>query len=669
MNNSPFALTSGTNLSSGFRIDTLLGQGGYGLTYGGQDLKLNRPVAIKEFFPVGCEREGTNLKASGGWLPNDIEIGRARFLEEGRALARFRHEGIVPVYSAFEDNETAYLVMEWLHGQTLSQMVEFSNKPLPVSEAVELMLKVADALSHVHEAGLLHRDIKPDNVLRSDDKRVVLLDFGLATDFNRRGSHTTRQLQMVLSGGTPGYAPLEQYSQRADLTPATDVYALSATLYFLLTGQEPLSATDRAMGTLFPEPHSLNDKVSSAISNMVLDGMALEAARRPISAKEWATRLQNSASQPSSPTARPSAPNVAASIQTALFANVSQTAPVIPVTLAPLTPTKPVHASNWKVVFSPSQHHSQGITDLDFAPSQGIFGPHILVTAGQDSQVFVWDIDSQQQVRNFEHPAGVLAVRFSANGQFVFAGCDDQKLYVWDVESGRVVHVSDKFKYPVVSLAVSPNGNQIAIGCEARGSVGDWQGFIFDGMGQTLIRKLPSDAGRTRTGYISSLDYSPNGQWLAQGTFGAYTIWDASINGTFFRHFEAYGGSGLPIQHVRFTPDGENLGTYYRREPIKIWNVGTDELVRSYAKVKLKSFGTTGFAFSPQEPLIAIPTENRNDKIEITLLDVASAQQIQKLPMNTWQSVDAISFLSDGQLLAAGSNYDDPTLRVFGQAS
>ena len=107
MTHSPFALKTGTVLAGSFRLDALLGQGGYGLTYGGQDLKLHRPVAIKEFFPAGCGREGTTLQASGGWQPSDIENGRTRFLEEGRALARFRHEGIVPVYSAFEANDTA----------------------------------------------------------------------------------------------------------------------------------------------------------------------------------------------------------------------------------------------------------------------------------------------------------------------------------------------------------------------------------------------------------------------------------------------------------------------------------------------------------------------------------------------------------------------------------
>ncbi len=343
MEYSPFALPTSTLLANTYRIDSLIGQGGFGLTYGGEDVKLSRPVAIKEFFPSGCGREGLNLRAAGGWQISDIEKGRTRFLYEGRALARFRHEGIVQIFSGFEANDTAYLVMEWLRGRTLSQVIEDKGGPLSVSGATKILLKVADALTHVHEAGLLHRDIKPDNILCCNDGRVLLLDFGLATDFNRGEGKSTRQLQTTVSAGTPGYAPLEQYSQRATLTPATDVYALSATLYFLLTGEEPLPATDRVLGTVMAEPHTLNSNVPMDLTDVILKGMALEVARRPKSVEEWLSLIQGQADHTVIHIPPVSAQPV--------HSPSPQIVPKSPKSLAPLSPSSTKGAGNWKVFF------------------------------------------------------------------------------------------------------------------------------------------------------------------------------------------------------------------------------------------------------------------------------------------------------------------------------
>src|SRR5262249_55420317 len=151
------------------------------------------------------------------------------FLDEALILAQFQHPSIVQVYASFEENNTAYMVMEYLKGKTLATLLE-GRGTIPERDAVGYIQQVGEALEVVHRANLLHRDIKPENIIVTDDRRVVLLDFGTAREF---AAGRTRQMTAML---TEGYAPLEQYTQNARFGACIDVYALGGTLYHLLTG-------------------------------------------------------------------------------------------------------------------------------------------------------------------------------------------------------------------------------------------------------------------------------------------------------------------------------------------------------------------------------------------------------------------------------------------------
>ncbi|HZW32151.1 MAG TPA: serine/threonine-protein kinase [Isosphaeraceae bacterium] len=166
-----YTLPVGTKLQGGaFSVGKVLGQGGFGITYQGSDLLLRRPVAIKEFFPVaqGCSRQGTTVLPSGSVSTSAYQEERKKCLEEAHRLAQFQHPGIVKVHSMFEENNTAYMVMEFLKGRTLMRMIE-ERGALPETEAVGYINQVGEALIVVHQANLLHRDIKPENVLVTDD--------------------------------------------------------------------------------------------------------------------------------------------------------------------------------------------------------------------------------------------------------------------------------------------------------------------------------------------------------------------------------------------------------------------------------------------------------------------------------------------------------------------
>ncbi|MCC0178619.1 serine/threonine protein kinase [Waterburya agarophytonicola K14] len=275
-------LSPGACLASGeYRIDQPLGQGGFGITYQGLDIRLNRPVAVKEFFPEGCWREGATVVSAGRWNSDTYSNAKQKFLLEGQTLGQFNHPGIVRVFYYFEENNTAYMVMEYLRGKTLAEILKQRKGKLAEAEALAYIGQVGKALSVLHSSQFLHRDIKPDNIMLADDGRIVLIDFGAARDFTTNS--TTRYTTML----TPGYAPLEQYGRALKYGAFTDIYALGSTLYHLLTGKAPVSAIERAAGVELKTVRQLNPRVSSWVSDAIDLAMIMDVNERLQSVAEF----------------------------------------------------------------------------------------------------------------------------------------------------------------------------------------------------------------------------------------------------------------------------------------------------------------------------------------------------------------------------------------------
>lgn len=279
-----FHLLVGTKLKGGrYTLGKVLGQGGFGITYLGADTQKNRPVAIKELFPEGSTRDrGTRrVVPPTALLGSGFAETMESFEGEARLLSRFKHPGIVRVYDIFEENGTAYLVMEFLKGQTLGKRLEKQGR-LPPGEVERIARKLLEALEVVHKAGLLHRDIKPDNVFLHQDGRVVLIDFGSARQFAR--GKTQRHTRLV----TPGYAPLEQYGTEGRFGPYTDLYALGATLYHALTGAPPPAATDRIQKD---PPLRLPPDTPPGLEQAIRRALEIRVDRRPQSVAEFRALL------------------------------------------------------------------------------------------------------------------------------------------------------------------------------------------------------------------------------------------------------------------------------------------------------------------------------------------------------------------------------------------
>ena len=238
-------LREGSTLRQGtYRIERVLGQGGFGITYLAMDLSLDRLVAIKEFFPKDfCDRDATTSHVTLGTSNTEQLVNKlkTKFIKEAKNIAKLDNPGIIRIYAAFEENNTAYYVMEFIEGESLADMVKRSG-PIPEARALRYITEVGKALEYVHAHKINHLDVKPGNILvrRSDDK-PVLIDFGLSKQYDGEGEQTST----MAPGFTHGYAPIEQYKPGgvSTFTPQTDIYALAATLYYILSGVKPPHAT------------------------------------------------------------------------------------------------------------------------------------------------------------------------------------------------------------------------------------------------------------------------------------------------------------------------------------------------------------------------------------------------------------------------------------------
>ncbi len=272
-----------------YELVRVLGFGGFGMTYLGFDHNLDKAVAIKEYLPSDiATRTGDNSVApQASQFRDDFEWGLDRFLDEARALARFDHRHIIKVHRFFEAHGTAYIVMEYAEGETLSAFLERKGT-LKESELKAILYPLLDGLEVVHRADFLHRDIKPGNIIiRDEDNSPVLLDFGSARQAMGAKSRS------VTSIITPGYAPIEQYSSRGDQGPWTDIYALGGACYRALTDEVPDDATDRMRDDpLIPVSERCADQASAGFLSAIDWALTVDERDRPQSIAEWRAELK-----------------------------------------------------------------------------------------------------------------------------------------------------------------------------------------------------------------------------------------------------------------------------------------------------------------------------------------------------------------------------------------
>ncbi len=294
----PHQLPPGTLLADRYLLGRVLGEGGFGITYIGLDTRLELRVAVKEYYPVNrvSRNSGVSTAVScfTGVAGQGFDKGRERFIREARTMARMdKTPQIVAVRDYFQENNTAYIVMEYVDGTTFKELVAQKGGRIPAAELLPMVEPLFGALESMHALGLIHRDISPDNLML-ENGMVRLLDFGCARESAARGNET---MTIVLK---QGYSPVEQYQHKGQ-GPWTDVYSLAATLYYCLTGVTPPQALDRICEDELVPPRKLGADLTEAQELSLLYGMGLQPTRRFRSVREFYASLYQGVPVPVKP--------------------------------------------------------------------------------------------------------------------------------------------------------------------------------------------------------------------------------------------------------------------------------------------------------------------------------------------------------------------------------
>lgn len=285
-----YYLQIGTILHERYEIKDILGAGGFGITYKAWDNTLQTEVCIKEYYPVGIANRAVAATLVSVYTNADevsYRRGMQRFLREARGLAKLGSvKNIVNVHDYFEENNTAYMVMEYLKGKTLKCFVKENGGKVNEDIAIHIACSVLEALQHVHAVGIIHRDISPDNIYICDNMEVKLIDFGA---LKQEIAEVNKSTSIILKYG---FAPPEQYTSNSRGQGAwTDIYAVGATVYYILTGLIPQDSVMRMMEDVLVPLEEIIPSISKNFSDAIMKAMSLNIRERFASAEDFLNEL------------------------------------------------------------------------------------------------------------------------------------------------------------------------------------------------------------------------------------------------------------------------------------------------------------------------------------------------------------------------------------------
>ena len=696
------ALPLGTRLKNGeYQIGKVLGKpGGFGITYLGWNVQLETKVAIKEYLPLQIAGRGAGTVAVSVHAEENSEVfeyGLKSFLEEARTLAQLRHESIVRVQNFFRENGTAYMVMEYLEGQSLEEYLAKIGR-VTAPDAVALFLPVLDGLAYIHQKNILHRDIKPANIYLTEEGKAILLDFGAARQAVQEKSQS---MTAIL---TPGYAPWEQYHRKGRQGPWTDVYACAVTLYRMVTGQNPPEGAERIVEDDIVQVDRLVPGIDATIAAGIMAGLTVKVEERPQTAKKLVDLLTGERQEMRKAKPLP-AKQVAAPVQAMPEADVPknpENAINEPIDAngavdAPKKPEKKPRIIVWvalvaamvmlagyyglfyekaakvlsghtssvsSVAFNPDGRTLAGKNDnKTLRPRDGVSGPEMrqlsghtgfvpsvrfspdgrtLASGSDDKTIRLWDVATGKELRQLTaHIHNVQSVAFSPDGRTLASGSKDKTIRLWDVASGKELRQLTGHIDLVWSVAFSPDGRTLASGSD------DKTIRLWDVASGKELRQL---AGHTDP--VISIVFSPDGRTLVSGSADkTIRLWDTT-SGTELRQLT---GQTAPIWSVAFSPDGRTLASGSFDNTIRLWDVASGKELRQLTG---HADSCWSVAFSPDGRTLASGSFDKT----IRLWDTSSGKELRQLTGQT-APIISVSFSPDGWTLASGSL--DTTVRLW----
>ena len=628
--------TSGGLLNGRYRLIEPVGAGGMGRVWRGHDELLRREVAIKEL----------TLPPAMGAGQRQTFIRRA--IREARAAARLTHPGIITIYDVITYNETPVIVMEFVEGPSLEQVISREGR-LDALRVARIGVTMLEALQEAHAAGIVHRDLKPANVLLAG-RRVVITDFGIArlTD-----DHTLTPLGSPL--GTPAFMAPEQ-AHGMPVTAAWDLWSLGATLYAAVEGRPPYQGSDflavlSALLTQDPPPPVHAGPLAPVLAGL----LRKDPARRLTAAQalqELSAVLDRAAPRPPAPQPQapaPAAPRtrrrrrfpsrrrvllgglgaLALGAPAALLARelLPDPAPEPTPTAAPVPGRRARHWAPAGVL----RGHSDLVHSVAFSPDGTL-----LVAAGADTTIRIWEMPGGK-------PLGVLRARsagypealaFSPDGTMLAAGNSDSTIRLWNPLTRKHIDVLTGHTGPVRAVAFHPDGTVLASGGD------DNTVRLWDPATGKPIALLEG-----HTGDVRAMAFSPNGALLATGgTDDTVRLWDLDT-----RKSSVLTGHEHDVDTVAFSPNGALLATGSQDDTVRLWDVRTRKTI---AVLTEHTDDVYAVAFSPNGALLA--TGSWDDTVR--LWDVRTKKPTAVLTEHT-DDVRSVAFHPDGILLAtAGSD-------------
>lgn len=653
------ALPKGFKLQE-YRLEAVLGHGGFGITYLAWDTHLNQWVAIKEYLPndLAVRKGISDIFPKSSAEEEEFKWGLERFLDEARTLARFKHPNIVRTYRFFEDNGTAYMVMEYEKGRSLTSLLKTLSEPPDEETLLKILLPLIDGLQGVHAAGFLHRDIKPGNIfMREENGTPVLLDFGAARFAMGQKS---RNITSIM---TPGYAPFEQYQSKGNQGPWTDIYALGAVMYRAISGKVPPEATARSNAMLRRAPDPMEPAVEvgwGRYSRRFLEAidrslMVLEQDR-PQSVEEWRAIILGTTDPNAVEIKTASAWKrkdgkggtgklskagkkkwLAAALLLIILLGVggwygytkyfvplngSQSAHQLSPAEAARLSTLPIHKARTL------QGHTKLIFSVAFSPND-----KLLASGSLDETIRLWDVFSGKQILLFNTEKNgvnwISSVAFSPDGKTLASASFDEVTKLWDVSTGKEIRELRRHQKGVNSVAFSPDGNLLATGSEDR-TIHIWN----------LVKMVQLYDLKGHTKEVTFVAFSPNGKILASASWdGTVRLWNVDTG----KEKGALTGHTKEVSSVAFSPDGKMLASSSFDGTVRLWNADTGSPIRT---LQGHESAVNTVKFSPNGKTLV---SGAND---IRFWDVEKGTLLYTLKGHT-QDIFSLAFSPDGKMLAS----------------